>query len=311
LKGTKKDESVFSSSSLSFVIFVDRDMPRRLVGGPLVKAAICVVSVMLAVASLSAQTGRAPVIDLWAQGKAAFGVFVPNENPAPRERGAPPPKAIYTKEGGEKLAMNPLYDFVFLNMEGAYDAAGIKAIAEGLRSPKAAGRKALIVRIPPIDREGADLARARVKEAFDLGADGVTLPHVQNIGEAKAGVGFFAAGAKNIWSPANPGGDRLGMMMIEDPGALEQAGQFADLRGYSILACGIGSMTQALKGDRAAGEAATQKVLAETRRTRLVNMLTATTQDIEKRVKEGFLALLVQGQELDGAIKLGRAAAGR
>jgi hypothetical protein len=267
LKGTKKDESVFSSSSLSFVIFVDRDMPRRLVGGPLVKAAICVVSVMLAVASLSAQTGRAPVIDLWAQGKAAFGVFVPNENPAPRERGAP--------------------------------------------RPKAAGRKALIVRIPPIDREGADLARARVKEAFDLGADGVTLPHVQNIGEAKAGVGFFAAGAKNIWSPANPGGDRLGMMMIEDPGALEQAGQFADLRGYSILACGIGSMTQALKGDRAAGEAATQKVLAETRRTRLVNMLTATTQDIEKRVKEGFLALLVQGQELDGAIKLGRAAAGR
>jgi 2-keto-3-deoxy-L-rhamnonate aldolase RhmA len=260
---------------------------------------------------MSSQSGRAPVIDLWAQGKAAFGVFVPNENPAPRERGAPPPKAIYSREGGEKLAVNPLYDFVFLNMEGAYDAAGVKAIAEGLRSPKAVSRKALIVRIPPIERDGADVARARVKEAFDLGADGVTLPHVQNLDEAKAGVSFFASATKNVWSPSNPKGDKLGMMMIEDPGALAQAAQFADLRGYSILACGIGSITQALKGDRAAGEAATQKVLAETKRTRLVNMLTATTQDIEKRVEEGFLALLAQGQDADGAIRLGRAAARR
>ena len=272
-------------------------------------AAVCVLG--MAVASTSAQTGRLKVIDLWAEGKAAFGVFVPNENPAPRERGVPPPKAIYTAAGGEKLAMNPLYDFVFLNMEGAYDAAGVKAIAEGLRSPKATSRKALIVRIPPIEREGADVTRARVKEAFDLGADGVTLPHVQNIDEAKAGVSFFAGASKTIWSPANPKGDKLGMLMIEDPGALAQAAQFADLKGYSILACGIGSITQALKGDRAAGEAATQAVLTETKRVKLVNMLTATTTDIEKRVKEGFLALLAQGQDPDAAIKLGRTVAGR
>ena len=37
----------------------------------------------------------------------------------------------------------------------------------------------------------------------------------------------------------------------------------ADLKGYSILACGIGSLTQALGGDRAGAEAGTQKVLAE------------------------------------------------
>jgi hypothetical protein len=40
-------------------------------------------------------------------------------------------------------------------------------------------------------------------------------------------------------------------------------------------------------------------------------MLTATTQDVEKRVKEGFLAILAQGQDPDAAIKIGRAAAGR
>jgi hypothetical protein len=272
-------------------------------------ALLAVVAVMSPDAGFA--QSRAPLIDVWAQGKAAFGIFVPNENPAPRERGAPPPPAIYTRQGGEKLAMNPLYDFVFLNMEGSYDAAGVKAIADGLRSAKAVSRKALIVRIPPIERDGIEATKARVKEAFDLGADGVTLPHVRNVEEAKAGVGLFANASKGIWSPSNPKGDKLGMMMIEDPGALAQAAAFADLKGYSILACGIGSLTQALKGDREGAEAGTQKILAETKRVGLVNMLTATTQDVEKRVREGFLGLLAQGQNPDEAIKIGRAAAGR
>ena len=101
------------------------------------------------------------------------------------------------------------------------------------------------------------------------------------------------------------------MMMIEDPGAVAQAAEFANLKGYSILACGIGSLTQALGGNREAAEAGTQKILAETKRVRLVNMLTATTQDVEKRVKEGFLGILAQGQDADKAIAMGRAAAGR
>jgi hypothetical protein len=40
------------------------------------------------------------VLDLWNAGKPAFGVFVPNENPQPFQRGQPPPKGIYTKDGG-------------------------------------------------------------------------------------------------------------------------------------------------------------------------------------------------------------------
>ena len=74
------------------------------------------------------------------------------------------------------------------------------------------------------------------------------------------------------------------MLMLEDPAAVAQAKEMADLKGYSILACGIGSLTQALGGDR---------------------------DDAEKRVKEGFLALLTQGPNADEAIKAGRAAAGR
>ena len=83
------------------------------------------------------------------------------------------------------------------------------------------------------------------------------------------------------------------------------------LANCRLMACRIGSLTQALKGDREAAEAGTQKILAETKRVKLVNMLTATAQDVEKRVKEGFLAILAQGQNPDEAIRLGRVAASR
>jgi beta-lactamase class D len=250
--------------------------------------------------------------DLWTQRKPAFGVYAPNENPGPRgQRGQPPQRAVYTREGGEKLATNPLYDFVFLNLEGSYDAAAVKAMADGLRSPNAVSRKSLIVRIPPIDKDGAATAKARVKEALDLGADGVTIPHVQSVAEAKLAISFFRDAKADVWSPANPGGRTIAMLMLEDPAAVAQARDVADLKGYSILACGIGSLAQALGGDRAGAEAGTQKVLAEAKRAKLADMLTANPQDVAQRVREGFLALLMQGPTADEAITIGRAAAGR
>jgi 2-keto-3-deoxy-L-rhamnonate aldolase RhmA len=207
--------------------------------------------------------------------------------------------------------MNPLYDYVFLNLEGSYDAAAVKAMADGLRSPNAVSRKALIVRIPPIDKDGAAAAKARVKEILDLGADGVTIPHVTGVDEAKLAISFFGDAKANVWSPSNPAGRTIAMLMLEDPVAVAQAKEVADLKGFSILACGIGSLAQALAGDRAGAEAGTQKVLAEAKRAKLADMLTANPQDVAQRVKEGFLALLMQGPTADEAITIGRAAAGR
>jgi hypothetical protein len=262
------------------------------------------------------------VIDLWMEGKPAFGVFVPNENAPPprppRPEGAPDagsaqggarPKPLYTRAGGEKLAANPLYDFVFLNLEGSYDGAAVKAIAEGLRSSGVQSRKTLIVRIPAFHDE-PDQARNRVREIFAAGGDGVTFPHVQSLDEARRILEIFQQERIDVWSTVSPKGEKLAMLMIEDPVALAQVTELANLKGYSILACGIGSLTQALKGDRAGAEAGTQKVLAETKRVRLVNMLTATTADVEQRVKQGFLAILAQGQNADQAITMGRALAG-
>lgn len=258
-----------------------------------------------------AQTSAA--IDLWNQQKVAFGIFVPNEDPTPREPGAPrgdARPAVYSMAGGEKLAANAAYDFVFLNLEPRFDPGAIKAIAQGLR--KGSGpRKTLIVRIPTPEADGLDAVKVRIKRAFDLGADGVTVPHVRSLDEAKQVLGFFRDAKVNIWSPSNPKGDKLAMLMLEDPGAVAQAKEIASLPGYSILACGIGSLTQALGGNREGAEAATQQLLAETKRTKLVNMLTTSTRDVEQRVKEGFLALIAQGQDADEAIKTGRAVAGR
>jgi 2-keto-3-deoxy-L-rhamnonate aldolase RhmA len=263
-------------------------------------------------AGLAQQTHQNVVIDLWALGKPAFGVYAPNEQPGPRgQRGQPPQPAVYTRTGGERLAMNPLYDFVFLNLEGSYDPEAVKAMVEGLRGPKAAGRKTLIVRIPPIAKDGAEVTRARVKAILDAGADGVTIPHIRNVAEAKQAIGFFQDAKANVWSPSNPKGETLAMLMLEDAEAVAEAKRIADLKGYSILACGIGSLAQALGGDRAAAEAGTQQVLVEAKRAKLADMLTANSQDVAQRVKEGFLALLMQGPTADEAIAIGRSAAGR
>jgi 2-keto-3-deoxy-L-rhamnonate aldolase RhmA len=249
----------------------------------------------------TSSVANAQVLDLWPKGKVAFGVYAPSE----AERGKPP---VYTPEGAAKVAANPLYDYVFLNLEGAYDAAAVKAYGAGL---KKTSNKTLIVRIPPISKDGADATKARVKEIFDAGADGVTIPHIRDLDEAKLALSFFTAAKANVWSPANPKGTKLAMLMLEDPKAITQRKEIADLPGLSVLACGIGSLAQALGGDRAGAEAGTQQVLAETRRVKIANMLPATVKDVEQRLKEGFSAILGQGPQADEMIKIGRAAAGR
>ena len=100
------------------------------------------------------------------------------------------------------------------------------------------------------------------------------------------------------------------MLMIEDAGALAEAAGIADVPGYSVLACGIGSLSAAL-GDRAAGEAGNQEVLVQARRAGLPDMITANADDVAQRIEEGFLGLLMNGPEADAHIAVGRAAAGR
>ncbi len=261
-------------------------------------------------------SGQRPgIFNLWASGAPAFGIYVPNENPGRRGRSGEPARPAagppYSAAGAERLAANPLYDFLFLNLEGGYEAAHVREVVAGLTRVPEAGRPALIVRIPAIADAGTDVTRTRVAEVLALGATGVTLPHIRNVEEAREAIGFFRATGASVWSQANPSGDTIAMLMLEDPDAVAAAAPVANLPGFSILACGIGSLRGALGGDREAAEAGAQRVLAESKRAGLVNMLTAGTGDVEERVRQGFLALLMQGAAADDAIRLGRTAAGR
>ena len=192
-----------------------------------------------------------------------------------------------------------------------WDVGAVAAIALGLRVPSAVERKTLLVRIPPIERDGEEVTRARVREILELGADGVVLPHVRSPEEVLMAVSFFTDAGADVWSPSNPTGEIFAMIMIEDPGALATVEEIADTPGYSILACGIGSLTRALGDDREAAEAGNQEVLSHAKRVGLADMITADARDIEERVQQGFLALLMQGPEADDVIRLGRAAARR
>ena len=88
--------------------------------------------------------------------------------------------------------MNPLYDYVFLNLEGSYDAAAVKAMADGLRSPNAVSRKALIVRIPPIDKDGAASGEgAREGGARSSAPTASPFRTSTSVDEAKLAISFF------------------------------------------------------------------------------------------------------------------------
>ena len=84
--------------------------------------------------------------------------------PDPEEKRARP--AVYTRDGGETLAMNPFYDFVFLNLEGRYDATAVKAMADGLAQPEGRRPQDAHRPDPAARQDGAATARARIRKSW-------------------------------------------------------------------------------------------------------------------------------------------------
>lgn len=237
----------------------------------------------------------AGLIELWEGGQTAFGQYV---------TGVP-----YTVETGRDLAANTLLDYAFLNLEQEYNINSALELAEGLRSGAGGGTMDLLVRIPPMSEAGVETSRARVNELLAMGADGVVFPHVRSAEEARVAISFFDG--VNVWSPANPEGDILVMLMLETPEVFAELEEIANIPNYSALACGIGSLTGALGGDREAAEKLNLELLAESQRVGLADMITANTESVARRVNEGFLGLLVYGPAANEVIRLGRVAAGR
>lgn len=235
------------------------------------------------------------LVELWAADQTAFGYYVTH--------------MPYTVETGRDLAANPLLDFAFLNLEQDYKFNSARDIAEGLRSGGADSAMDLLVRIPPMSEAGVETSRARVNELLALGVDGVVFPHVKSAEEARTAVSFFEG--VNVWSPDNPDGDFVVMIMLETPEVFAELEEIANIPGYSSLVCGIGSLTGALGGDREAAEKLSMELLAESKRAGLADLITADPESVALRVNQGFLALVVNGPAANETIRLGRVATGR
>ena len=261
----------------------------------------------------SALTGDASkVLSSWVAGSAAYGVFVPSDGPPQDDEGNRLP-AVYSADMAQSLGENPLIEYLFLNLEPAWDADAIDAMVEGLARVPAADRPVLLVRTPIPDEAGLEAIGAHIAEALAKGADGVVIPHIQDPEQASTVVGFFESAGADVWSPQNPDGKILAMIMIEDASAVEVAAAIADTPGYSVLACGIGSLTGAMGGDRDAGEAGCMAVLAEGNRVGVYNMMTAMTPESAiDRIERGYLGILsFPSDQYEAMVQAGRDAEGR
>ncbi|MEX2467386.1 MAG: aldolase/citrate lyase family protein [Gemmatimonadota bacterium] len=264
-------------------------------------------------ASMSGSTDVS-VISLWEEGTPAFGIFVPSErDPGARDADGNRMPPLYTVEGARMLADEPLLDYLFLNLEGSYDPEAVRILVAGLDAGTTDHRPTLLVRLPTIADAGADATRTRVAEVLSLGADGVVIPHVRSPEEARLAVEFFEEAGADVWSPANPDGTIVAMLMVEDPGAIGSVEEIVAVPGYSMLSCGIGSLTGAMDGDREGAEAACQNVRDVAAMAGMPSMMTANANSIADRIEQGYLGLLLSGSvdEAADVIRTGREIAGR
>ena len=273
------------------------------------RAALFGLTLVGLVHATTAQTGSVSAVglgllELWKAGRPGFGLYVSQPTSDSDEE-----HPVYTVETGRALAKNTLLDFAFLSLEQHYDFASARNVAQGLRSGGPNSSQALLVRIPPISEDGVAAARSRVAELVALGVNGVVIPHVLTLEEAREAVAFFDG--MDVWSPANPEGTLIAMLIVEDPEVFDDLQTIADIPGYSALVCGIGSLTAALDGDREAAEKINLQVLKTSTEAGMADLITVNEASIEQRIEQGFLGLLAYGETADKALLLGRGIVGR
>ena len=185
-------------------------------------------------------------------------------------------------------AVHPGYGFL---AENAAFAEALDAERIGFVGPPAAAIRAM----------GDKLEAKRLAAAAAVS----TVPgHPEAVGDLDVAARIAAGIGYPVMVKAAAGGGGKGMRIALD--------ERQEKIGYKIREAQLQKVPYMLViGDREAAEAGVQRVLAASKRAGLVNMLTANTQDVATRIEQGFLALLMQGQNADEAIELGRRVAGR
>jgi 2-keto-3-deoxy-L-rhamnonate aldolase RhmA len=85
--------------------------------------------------------------------------------------------------------------------------------------------------------------------------------------------------------------------MIEDRGAVAELEAIAAVPGYSLLSCGIGSLTRDMGGDAPGAESACQRVRDAAHARGMPSMMTANPATMADRIARGYRGLLLAGTQ--------------
>jgi len=287
--------------------------------------AICLGGLIILMSSSSAQAQEKrlnKIVALLDAGMPVFGIFSGDKTPESA-------MDVVTTEA----------DFIFYSMErGPFDVPGMQVYMQFmLERADLVDRKSLfnehpiLTRIPPI-RDGRVEAQDRTQRILDAGVHGVVYPHIESAEDAEHAVrsmryrpkGLRPTGRSvaarywgvdreeyvaraDIW-PANPGGELINMLLIEDKIGIENARAIVSTEGVSIVIPGPGDLRRAYEGDDVAIENAIQTVLAACKEFDVACGITAGPDDIETRLEQGFRVFIVTSRE---AIAVGRRASAR
>ena len=229
------------------------------------------------------------LVQLLADGQAVFGIF----------------SGDHTAEQGAVMVQNRETDFVFYSLEsGPFDIPAMQAYMQGMAGAAGEfGTHPVTLRIPPI-RDGEEAALDHVRQGLAAGVAGIVFPHVETTEEAALAIGSMGA---DLW-PANPNGNLVNILLLEDQVAVQNAREIVSTPGVSVAIPGPGDLRRAYEGDMEAVENAIQTVLAACKEFDVACGITAGVDDIAERLEQGFRLIIVTNAD---ALAVGRAAAGR
>jgi 2-keto-3-deoxy-L-rhamnonate aldolase RhmA len=210
-----------------------------------------------------------------------------------------------TPESGATMGRTLLTDYVFYSLEsGPFDMLAMEAYITGMtEAAGTAGAHPVMLRIPPI-RVDREAAVEHVRAGLDAGAVAIAFPHLESAEDVQLAA---SAIGDRLW-PANPNGDVLNIVMIEDQAAVEAVREIVRTPGVSVVLPGPGDLSTAYDGDAEAVENAIQTVLLACKEFNIPCMITGNSDDVADRLEQGFeLFLLTE----PSALATGLAAAGR
>jgi 4-hydroxy-2-oxoheptanedioate aldolase len=279
------------------------------------------------------------MIELWEQGKPAFGTFARFRDP----------------DGALYYASTDL-DFVIFDLEhGPADFTQLRVFLQFMvdksRLLKKGNLQPNVVPLVRIPSNGGETNQWVVKQALDAGAFGMMAPHIANTEDALAVVsasryaqrleakdqdppgerGAAPTNAARYWGvsvaeyferadlwPLDAKGELALIAMIESEAGVENAKEMlSDAKGIAAVFIGPTDLSTSLgyagQPEHPEVEKAIQEVLAVTKELKIPCGILVTKGNIEKRVKEGFRFLVIGGTpgEVEEAVKMGRAVNGK